>query len=339
MTLDDGRTLHYGKLLLATGGTPKHLDIPGADLEGVHYLRWLEDADALRTAAARTKHAAVIGGSFIGIEVAAALVGYKVDTTVIIKGKTIWVRSCPEHIAMFFQQTLADHGVKFLTEDEAVRILPQSGQMHAGQVATKKGHTVGGDLIVAGVGINLNRGLADAALLEYDAETQGVKVNEYLQTRTRISTRQATSPPSRTPSSAPGASSTGILRSRRANGGREMAGANEPYDHVQYFFSDLFDLGIEVLGNPQPDAHIIIRGKMEDRSFAALYLDGSRDVVIGALTVNRPPEELDQYRVLIRQQASLRGFLREAEQHPDEDLTGLVPDLDAANEMMEASQE
>ena len=57
---------------------------------------------------------------------------------------------------------------------------------------------------------------------------------------------------------------------------------------------------------------------------------------IGALTVNRPPEELDQYRVLIRQKAPLRGFLHEAEQHPDEDLTGLVPDLDAANEMLEA---
>jgi hypothetical protein len=108
---------------------------------------------------------------------------------------------------------------------------------------------------------------------------------------------------------------------------------------VQYFFSDLFDLGIEVLGNPQADAHIIIRGTMEDRTFAALYLDGSRDVVIGALAVNRPPEELDQYRVLIRQQAPLRGFLREAEQNPDEDLTGLVPDLDAASDMMETTQE
>ena len=108
---------------------------------------------------------------------------------------------------------------------------------------------------------------------------------------------------------------------------------------VQYFFSDLFDLGIEVLGHPKPDAHTIVRGKMEDRSFAVLYLDGSRDIVTGALTVNRPSEELDQYRVLIRQQASLHGFLREAEQHPDEDLTGLVPDLDAANAMLEAGQQ
>ena len=69
------------------GGTTKHLDIPGADLEGVRYLRWLDDSDALRTAAARTKQAAVIGGKFIGVEVAAALVHYKVETTVIVKAR------------------------------------------------------------------------------------------------------------------------------------------------------------------------------------------------------------------------------------------------------------
>jgi len=340
VTLADGRTLEYKKLLLAPGGAPRQLDIPGADLEGVRYLRSLDDSEALRSAAAKTKHATVIGGSFIGVEVAAALVGYKVDTTVIVKGKTIWNSFMPEHIALFFQQTLADHGVKFLTEDEAVRILPQSGTRHAGQVATKNGHTVGGDLVVAGVGIALNRDLADGAMLAYDADTQGVKVNEYLQT----------SDPDIYAAGDIAAYPDPVFGTRRVEhwdtalsqgktAGANMAGAHEAYDHVQYYFSDLFDLGIEVLGNPQPDAHTIVRGKMEDRTFAVLYLDGSRDVVVGALTVNRPPEELDQYRVLIRQQASLRGFLREAEQHPDEDLTGLVPDLDAANEMLEAGPE
>ena len=340
VTLADGRTLTYKKLLLATGGTPKHLDIPGAELEGVRYLRWLDDSDALKGAAARAKHAAVIGGSFIGVEVAAALVGYKVDTTVIVKGKTIWDKFMPEELAMFFQQTLTDHGVKFLTEDEAVRIMPQSGSMHAGMVATKKGHTVGGDLIVAGVGITLNRGLADAAGLKTDKKTQGVAVNEYLQTSD--ADIYAAGDIAAFPDPVFGTRrvehwDTALSQGKTA--GANMAGAHEPYDHVQYYFSDLFDLGIEVLGNPQPDAHIIVRGKMEERTFAALYLDGSRDVVVGALTVNRPPEELDQYRVLIRQKASLRGFLREAEQHPDEDLTGLVPDLDAASEMLESTQE
>ncbi|MGI8854727.1 MAG: NAD(P)/FAD-dependent oxidoreductase, partial [Thermomicrobiales bacterium] len=310
------------------------------ELEGVHYLRWLDDSDGLRTAAARAKHATVIGGSFIGVEVAAALAHYKVETTMIVKGKTIWDSFMPEHIAMFFQQTLADHGVTFVTEDEAVRILPQSGQMKAGQVATKKGHTVGGDLVVAGVGINLNRDLADGALLKYDKKTQGVVVDEYL--RTSDPDIYAAGDIATFPDPVFGPRRVEHWDSALSQGkaaGANMAGANEPYDHVQYYFSDLFDLGIEVLGNPKPDAHVILRGTMEDRSFAALYLDGSRDTVIAALTVNRPPEELDQYRVLIRQKASLHGFLREAEQHPDEDLTGLVPDLEAANEMLEASEQ
>ena len=339
VTLEDGRTLTYKKLLLATGGIPKRLDIPGADLDGIYYLRSLDDSEAIKSAAAKAKHAAVIGGSFIGVEVAAALVHYKVDTTMIVKGKTIWDTFVPHEVAQFFQQTLADHGVKFLTEDQAARILPQAGQRRAGQVATKGGHTVGGDIVVAGIGVSLNRALADAALLDYDKTTQGVVVNEYLQT----------SDPDIYAAGDIAAFPDPVFGRRRVEhwdtalsqgktAGANMAGAQEPYDHVQYFFSDLFDLGIEVLGNPQADAHTIVRGKMEDRSFAVLYLDGSRDVVTAALTVNRPPEELDQYRVLIRQQAPLRGFLREAERNPDEDLTGLVPDLDAASEMIEGNQ-
>jgi NADPH-dependent 2,4-dienoyl-CoA reductase/sulfur reductase-like enzyme len=340
VTLDDGRTLEYKKLLLATGGAPRRLEIPGADLDGIHYLRWLDDADALKSAAAKAKHAAVIGGSFIGVEAAAALVHYKVDTTVIVRGKTIWDKFAPEEIATFFQQTLEDRGVTFVTADEAVRILPVSGTQRAGSVATKHGHTVGGDLVVAGVGISLNRELADDAGLKADKDTGGVLVDEHL--RTSDPDIYAAGDIAAFPDPVFGRRrvehwDTAISLGKTA--GANMAGADEPYDHVQYYFSDLFDLGIEVLGNPKPDAHVIIRGKMEDRSFAALYLDGTREVVTAALTVNRPPEELDQYRVLIRQQAPLRGFLREAEQNPDEDLTGLVPDLDAANEMLESQQQ
>lgn len=339
VTLDDGRTLEYRKLLLATGGTPRRLEIPGAELEGVHYLRWLADADALKAAAARAKHAAVIGGSFIGVEVAAALTTYKVATTMIVRGATIWDAFMPATIARFFQHTLADHGVTFVTEDEAARVLPAPGTRHAGSVATKHGRTVGGDLVVAGVGIVLNVGIADAAGLRMDDTTGGVAVDDRL--RTSDPDIYAAGDIATFPDPVFGPRrvehwDTALSQGKVA--GANMAGADEAYDHVQYYFSDLFDLGIEVLGKPQADAHVIVRGQMANRSFAALYLDGSRDVVVGALAVNRPAEELDQYRVLIRQRASLRGFLREAEQNPNEDLTGLVPDLDAANAMRESPQ-
>ncbi len=339
VTLDDGRTLEYKTLLLATGGSPRQLEIPGADLEGVHYLRWLDDSDALRTAAARAKHAAVIGGGFIGVEVAAALAHYKVDTTVIVKDATIWASFMPEKIARFFQQTLEDHGVKFVTGDEAVRILPALGSQRAGSVATKHGHTIGADLVVAGVGITLNHDFADAAGLKMDKKTGGIVVDDRL--RTSDPDIYAAGDIATFPDPVFGPRRVEHWDTALSQGtaaGANMAGADTPYDHVQYYFSDLFDLGIEVLGDPQPDAHVIVRGNMEDRSFAALYLDGSRDIVVAALTVNRSAEEVDQYRVLIRQRASLHGFLREAEQNPDEDLTGLVPDLDAASAMTEAQQ-
>ena len=121
--------------------------------------------------------------------------------------------------------------MKFLTEDEAVRILPQSGKMHAGQVATKNGHTVGGDLIVAGVGITLNHDLADGALLAYDPKTQGVIVNEYLQTSDPdiyAAGDIATFPDPVFGIRRVDHWDTALSQGKAA--GANMAGANEPYD-------------------------------------------------------------------------------------------------------------
>lgn len=339
--LDNGQTLTYEKLLLATGGTPRPLAIPGTDMEGVYYLRSLEDAEHLRAAAAKAKRAAVIGGGFIGVEVAAALAGtYKVDTTLIARGKRVWEGFVTPEVGQFIQQTLTDHGIRLLTEDEPTRVLPQSGTLRAGSVATKGGHTVGGDLVVVAVGISLNMDLMAAAGLAQDATLGGLTVDEYLQT----------SDPDIFAAGDIAAFPDPVFGRRRvehwdtalsqgAAAGANMAGAHEPYDHVQYFFSDIFDLTVEVLGNPQPDAQTITRGDLADRSFAVLYLDGTQEIVTGALTVNRPAEELDQYRVLIRQQVPLAGYEQEAVEHPDEDLTGLAPDLAAADEMMETTPE
>ncbi len=340
VTLDNGQTLHYRTLLLATGGTPRHLDIPGADRAGVHYLRSLTDSESLRAAAAQAKRAVVIGGGFISVEVAAALTTYKVDTTLIVRGTTIWNDLVPSEVARFVEQTLSDHGVKLMTEDEATRILPRGGELHAGSVATKSGHTVAADLVVIAIGIEPNISLAREAGLALDEATGGVTVDEYL----------GTSDPHIYAAGDIASFPDPVFGRRRVEHwdtafsqgqtvGANMAGAHEPYDHVQYVFSDVFDLGIEMLGKPQASTPTITRGTMESRSFAVLYLDGPQETVTGAFTVNRPGEELDSYRALIRQQASLAGFESEAEQHPDEDLTGLAPDLDAADAMEKADPE
>jgi len=340
VTLDTGRILNYGTLLLATDGTPRHLDIPGTDLAGVHYLRSLADSESLRAAAAQAKRAAVIGGGFIGVEVAAALTTYKVDTTLIMRGETIWNDIVPAAVARFVEQTLSDHGVKLMTEDEATRILPRGGELRAGSVVTKSGHTVAGDLVVIAIGIEPNISLARGAGLALDEATGGVTVDEYLGTSDPHI--YAAGDSASFPDPVFGRCRVEHWDTAFSQGqtvGANMAGAHEPYDHVQYDFSDVFDLGVGLLGNPRASTPTITRGTMESRSFAVLYLDGPQETVTGAFTVNRPGEELDSYRALIRQQASLAGFESEAEQHPDEDLTGLAPDLDAAAAMETAEPE
>ncbi len=340
ITLDNGRELHYEKLLLATGGTPQPLGIPGEELDGVLSLRSLADADALRKAAAKAKRAVIVGGGFIGVEAAAAMAHYKVETTLLVRGEHVWSAFATPETAQFIEETLTDHGIKIVKGETPARILPQQGKQHAGSVATKGGRTLGGDLVVGAVGITPDIALAQAAGLTIDDETGGVRVDDHLRTSDPAiyAAGDIASFPDPT---------TGKLRrvehwdtalTHGQTAGANMAGADDAYTHVQYFFSDLFDLGIEVLGNPDPALETITRGAIADRSFAVLYLD-PQEIVVGAFTVNRPAEELDQYRVLIEQRASLAGFEQEAAEHPDEDLTGLVADLETANEELNEAQQ
>lgn len=340
VTLDNGRTLHYGTLLLATGGTSRHLDIPGVDLAGVHYLHSLADSESLRVAAAQAKRAAVIGGGFIGVEVATALTTYNVETTLIVGDETIWQDLVPPEVARFVEQTLNKQGVKLIIEDEATRILPRGGELHAGSVITKSGHSVAGDLVVIAIGSEPNISLAREAGLALDDATGGVIVDEYFGTSDPHV--YAAGEIASFPDPVFGRCRVEHWDTEFSQGqtvGANMAGAREAYDHVQYVSSDVFDLRLELLGKPQASTPTLTRGSMESRSFAVLYLDGSQETVTGAFTVNRPVEELDSYRALIRQQVSLAGFESEAEQHPDEDLTGLAPDLGAAAAMETAEPE
>jgi len=238
-----GTTFQYKKLLLATGGTPRRLQIPGGDLEGISYYRTLRDYQQLRAAASAGKSVVVIGGGFIGSEIAASLSMNGLTVTMIFPEDRLVSRIFPEPLGKALTDYYRSKGIVVLTYDVPTTIA-KTGNGYV--VNTRADEEIDADLVVVGVGITPNIALAQAAGLQ---TANGVVVDEFLKT------------------SDPDVYAAGdiaffpeqVLGPRRIehwdnaisqgkHAGRNMAGANEPFTELPYFFSDLFEFGYEAVG-------------------------------------------------------------------------------------------
>src|SRR5690606_28882304 len=170
VTLADGRTLRYGALLLATGASPVRLRVPGADLPHVHVLRSLDDCRAIIRAAESGRRAVVLGASFIGMEVAAALRVRGLEVTVVAPERVPFERSLGAELGGAILAVHESHGVAFRLGHVAAEITRE-------HVRLDDGEALPADLVVIGVGVRPETALAEAAGLEVD---DGVVVNAYL---------------------------------------------------------------------------------------------------------------------------------------------------------------
>src|SRR5262249_16174480 len=176
VSLAHGRSLGFDKLLLATGGRPRRLPIPGAELEGIYYLRNLEDSDAIRAALQGARRAVVIGGGFIGCEVATGLAHLGLATTVVELTPGVLSLVLDTETSSFIESFLRQHGITVLTNTGGAHFVGEQGRVRA--VVTNSGAELEADLVAVGVGIAPNTELAAAAGLSVD---NGVLVNEYLE--------------------------------------------------------------------------------------------------------------------------------------------------------------
>ena len=281
-TLSDslGRRIRYERLLLAAGGAPRRLPIPGGCLEGVCYLRTLDDYLHLREKAAPGRSAVVIGGGFIGSEIAAALTMNKVDVTMIFPSATLCRRVLPEGLGRAVQRVYQDRGVNVLSNDEPVAIESVRGRL---RTRTRAGQEIDADLVAVGVGIAPQTALAREAGLILRG---GVVVNEFLETsRAGI---YAAGDLAAFPCLALGRR----LRmehwdNARAQGlcaGDNMAGGRQPYAYLPYFFSDLFDFGYEAVGDVDASLETRCEWQEENRRGWVYYLKDGR--IRGALMCN-----------------------------------------------------
>jgi NADPH-dependent 2,4-dienoyl-CoA reductase/sulfur reductase-like enzyme len=243
--LDDaGERYGYERLLLATGGTPRQLQFGG---DKVIYFRTMGDYHRLHDGGEQS--VAVIGGGFIGWEIAAALAMNSRPVTMIFPEPGIGARIYPPELAAFLNDYYGEHGVRVLANDEVVGLEERDGGL---SLSTKGGETIAVQQVVAGIGIKPNVGLAEAAGLSVD---DGVIVDEHL--RTDDPAIFAAGDVASFQNAALGRrmrvehEDNALTMGKRA--GRNLAHAaageaTEPYDHQPFFYSDLFDLGYEAVG-------------------------------------------------------------------------------------------
>ena len=262
-TDDAGETYAYENVLLATGGTPRR--IPSGD-DDVIYFRTLDDYRRLHALAGDGVRVAVIGGGFIGSEIAAALATSGCDVTMVFPEAGIGARLFPAELSAFVNGYYREKGVTVLAEELVEEISP-------GSVTTDRATVVEADAIVAGLGIVPATELAEAIGLTVD---DGILVDEH----GRAGGRDvfAAGDVARFPVPALGGTRR-VEHEDHANThgrvvGANMAGADEPYDHLPFFYSDLFDLGYEAVGDVDSRLDTVAEWTEPNRQGVVAYVDG-----------------------------------------------------------------
>ncbi|MGD0077564.1 MAG: FAD-dependent oxidoreductase [Sedimentisphaerales bacterium] len=244
IAFDDGSTCQFDKLLLATGGSPRRLDIEGGDLDEIYYYRYLDDFLRLKARISEGAKALVIGGGFIGSEIAAVLNVNKVDVTMLLRGEYLVENVFPKPLGMAIQDDFVRRGVKIFTEDSPVSIARRNSHF---VTRTKAGREISSDVVIAGIGIEPETQLAKSANL---AVKNGIVVNEFLQTSSPDV--YAAGDNANFPYQALGRQMRVEHWDNATNqgmtAGMNMAGARTAYTYMPYFFSDLFDFGYEAVG-------------------------------------------------------------------------------------------
>jgi NADPH-dependent 2,4-dienoyl-CoA reductase/sulfur reductase-like enzyme len=282
LTLESGESLPYAKLLLATGASPRKLPVPGADLDGVRYLRTLADSDRLLAdLSAGGRRVVIVGAGWIGLEVAAAARHHDNAVTVVEPQPTPLHAVLGRELGGRFARLHRDHGVDLFTDSTVREFRGQDGRV--GSVVTDAHAGLPADLVVVGVGAIPRIELAAAAGLEVD---NGIVTDHALRT------------------SAPDVYAAGDVASsfrplygrhvrveHWANAldagpaaARSMLGQDVTFDRVPYFFTDQYDLGMEYSGLADHDATVVYRGDPDSGEYIAFWLEDGR--ITAGMNVN-----------------------------------------------------
>ena len=303
VSLPDGSTVRYDKLLLATGSRPRRPPIPGADADGVHYLRTVDSADALNSILTEGSSLAVVGGGWIGLEVAAGARERGVNVTVVEMAKLPLMGALGRELGEVFATLHRQHGVDLRLGATVREIVTADGK--ATGLTLGDGSAVEAEAVLVAVGAAPNLALAEQAGLALG--DGGVLVDASLRTSApdifAVGDIAAAEHP---------LFGTRVRTEHWANALKQpavaaagMLGKPDEYTELPYFFTDQYDLGMEYVGHAPHYEKVVFRGNVDAREFTTFWLD-SEDRVLAGMNVNIW-EGLDDIKAQIRSRAPLGG--------------------------------
>lgn len=279
----------YEKLLIATGARPHTLDLPGSDLDNIFYLRQIGDARQIRQQAQRADTAVVIGGSFIGMEAASVLQSEGVEVTMIFPEARVWEAFFTPQMSAFFERYYRDRGVTILPGQQ---IASFRGDGKVRYVVTQSGQKLLVDMVVAGIGVQPNGDLFANSALEL--ANGAIIVNRFLQTNLPdvLAAGDVTRYRSTLYERPLHIEHWDNAVAQGQHAAKLLLGELQPFEHVPYFFSDVFDLSYEFWGDVRGANEVVHRGAVADGEFSAWWL-GEDGRLLAAFVMNRPEEERD----------------------------------------------
>jgi 3-phenylpropionate/trans-cinnamate dioxygenase ferredoxin reductase subunit len=322
LLLEGDRHLGYDRLLIATGSVPRRLDVPGAELEGIHYLRTLADSEAIGRRIRAGQRLVVIGSGWIGAEIAASARQKGSEVTMLEMASLPLERVLGPELGQIYLELHREHGVDFLPETTVERF---EGEGSVERVITADGASIETEFVVVGIGVAPRTGLVENAGLQID---DGIVVDERLE------------------SSVPGVFAAGDVANAHhpfydrkvrvehwataLNQGpvaaKAMLGEQVSYEEIPYFFSDQYDAGMEYAGNATEWDEVVFRGDIAAREFIAFWLKDQR--LVAGLNMN-VWDVSETIQGLIRSQRQLD---RRELVDPDVPLAGLLLETDDAKD-------
>jgi 3-phenylpropionate/trans-cinnamate dioxygenase ferredoxin reductase subunit len=287
--LASGARVAYDKLLIATGALVRKMRVPGADLKNVFYLRTIDDVALIRPVLKPGKRLVLVGGGYIGLEVAAVSAKLGADVTVIEMGGRVMNRVVCEPISTYYEAEHAKAGVKLRLSAMVAGFGGKNGVLT--DVQLTDGHKVPADLAVVGIGVDANVALAEAAGITVD---NGIVVDEFGRTNDPniFAAGDCTNHPNPFVGGMVRLESVQNAIDQAKHAALAMLGKPTPYGEVPWFWSDQYDLKLQIAGIRAGHDEMVLRGDPAKRSFAAFYLRGglSHGQVVAVESVNAIPE-------------------------------------------------
>jgi 3-phenylpropionate/trans-cinnamate dioxygenase ferredoxin reductase component len=286
VTLDNGETIGYEKLLIATGSKLKRLSVAGSGLRNIFYLRNIKQSDNIREQAKNAKHAVVVGGGYIGTETAASMKQLGLDVTLIVPEKILLSKFATSDISGFFEKEFQKRGIEIMFENKVTAF---HGNKTVEEVELSSGKRIKTDMVVAGIGVEPNVSIFENSGLKIN---KGILVNEFCETNIKgvYAAGDVVYFPDLIFNKTRHVEHWEHAFEQGAHVAKVMTGNREPYKFLPFFFSDVFDHSYEYFGDNEKAAVVKNRGDIEKGDFSTWWFNGKK-LAAAFVMASRPEEE------------------------------------------------